>query len=798
VIFATHFTDFGRRHVKALGLSWAVLPQAAISYMIYISEGGGSPYYAGLNLMILGAAVLLPWTVVETLFICAATLVFYLAACFFHQGTPVDTSILYNNLYFLVLTAVICVVSSHYISRSRFEDFRLRHELDASNTDLAESYKQLAEMDRLKSEFFANVSHEFRTPLTLIVSPIEDLLRDADRLPAPVKQSLEIARQNSLRLLKLINDLLEIVRLEEGRGDVRPEPLDLGAFVPGLVDSMRGLAEAKGLDLLLEGQDEALVVEADPGSLEKVILNILSNAVKFTPSGGRITTRWRREDGTAVVEIEDTGIGIAAADLPFVFDRFRQADGSSTRKYQGVGIGLALAHELVLKHGGDLKIHSRPGSGTTLRMELSVSSKAAPSAGPAEAGTTEEDRLAAVYHAADRFVLAYEDDVSEYDSPAKAEGIPSVLIVDDEPDMRRFLASLLSDRYRTLQAADGETGLTVARERKPDLVLLDLMLPGMDGLAVCRALKDDPATKDIKILLLTARGDEESKITALESGAEDFLMKPFSSVEVKTRLANLLRTAELESDLRERNQDLESALTRLKEAEAQLVESEKMNALGNLAAGLLHEINNPLNFTMTALTVAKDSVPKSDTSLHETLGDIGEGMSRIRDIVSDLRTFASPSQESLRGRFDIMAALNSALRLAAHEVKDVTVERELATAAPVVGSRTQVTHLLMNLLVNSAKAVKGVSSRRRPLVRIAAARRDGKLRVSVWDNGVGIKAADLPKIFDPFFTTRPVGEGMGLGLSICHTIVRNHGGTIIAQSEEGEWTEVAFDLPLAS
>jgi len=307
----------------------------------------------------------------------------------------------------------------------------------------------------------------------------------------------------------------------------------------------------------------------------------------------------------------------------------------------------------------------------------------------------------------------------------------------------------------------------------------------------------DPETARARVVLLTARTDEASKIAALERGADDFLTKPFSLAEVRTRLANLLKAADLEDSLRARNAELQEAMAKVQAAEVQLVQSEKMNALGKLSAGLLHEINNPLNFTLTAIQIARDTTPESEADLHDTLKDIEEGMTRIRDIVSDLRTFAYPSKDGRYEPLDVPDVVRTALHLTAHELKDVRVEQGEVDGVPVLANKTQLTHVLLNLLVNSAEAVRRAGNGRSPLIRVRARRDGGRVRIGVWDNGEGIRPEDLPRVFDPFFTTRDVGKGMGLGLSICHTIVSNHGGEIIARSEPGQWTEVTFDLPAA-
>ena len=801
-------TPLGKRHIGIAGTWWLAVPALSICWMIYASEGAVSPYYAGLNLVLLASSLLMPFTMREAAAFCVFVLASYSTACLLHalhppatavhNGSGSSVGILFNNLYFLALNSVVCVTACHYSSRRRYEDFRLRHELDGRNHELDESYQRLSQLDRLKSAFFANISHELRTPLTLIISPIEDLLRGAAALSEHARECLETARQNALRLLKLISDLLDIVRLEEGRAQLHKELMDLSVFVPAMADSVKHLATVKGLTLKTDFPSGPLVVSADPAGLEKIVLNILTNAIKFTPQSGSISVRCQREEKLAVVEIEDTGIGIPEQSLPHIFDRFHQVDGSSTRKYQGVGIGLALARDLVQQHGGRLSAKSQVGRGTTFRIELPAEEAVIATAKPSESAAA--DPIAKIYKAANRAVTLSIDQAVAADESGAGEHL--VLVVDDEPDMRRFLVGAVAKDHRAIQAGDGPSGLELARQKRPDLVLLDLMLPGMDGLDVCGAIKSDAATKSTKVVLLTARTDEQSKITALERGADDFMTKPFSTTELQTRLRNLLRAAELEEQLRTHNEKLQATLKKLQETEVQLVQSEKMNALGKLSAGLLHEINNPLNFTFMALQVAEQEAGENE-SLKETLKDIDQGMSRIRGVISDLRAFAHPSELAHKAPFDLNEVLTSALQLTAHELGQFPVERQGLDQVKALGMKTQVVHVFMNLLMNSADALKAKAAKSPdssadgpPRIVVSCAPRGDRLAVSVRDNGVGVRKEDLPRLLEPFFTTKQVGQGMGLGLSICHTIVKNHGGEITINSEEGKWTEVTFDLPV--
>ena len=535
---------------------------------------------------------------------------------------------------------------------------------------------------------------------------------------------MTVVRGNGLRLLQLIDDLLEIIRSEEGRLRLACRPVRLHEFLMGLVDSARELIRRRQLHLELVPGDHEITVWGDTRRLEKVFLNLLTNAVKFTPPGGTITVRWWESDGQARIEVQDTGIGIAASELPFIFDRFRQAQASMTRPYSGLGLGLALAKELVEEHHGALTVTSRPGHGSSFVVSLDVMADAAESLVELDAASDRAEPNVDEFEPAwgPPSMATLSPWIEQATGAATPPAVPAVaaasdgsdrrrvLIVDDEPDMRRFLAGLLADEYQVTQAADGPSGQKIAATIHPDLMVVDHMMPAMTGVELCHHIRASREMEHVKLLMLTARVDERARIDALEAGVDDFITKPFSSVELTTRIRNLLRTASLQSDLRRQNWELTAALEQLKKTELQLVHSEKINALGTLAAGLLHELGNPLNYVMMATETLSQSLPTANDDVREIMQDVFEGLQRIAAIVADLRAFAYPQQSDLKEPFEIRQAVESALRFTAHELRDIQVTTHGINGEKVVGSRNHITHVLVNLLVNSGRAV----SRRQP------------------------------------------------------------------------------------
>ncbi|HEX7383577.1 MAG TPA: ATP-binding protein [Burkholderiaceae bacterium] len=421
----------------------------------------------------------------------------------------------------------------------------------------------LAEIDRAKTAFFTNVSHEFRTPLALMLGPLADLAeRDVD--PEARAALLDTARRNAGRLLKLVNTLLDFARVEGGRADARFEPTDLARLCAELASNFRAACERAGLQLVVDCPPLPEPVWVDRELWEKVVLNLLSNAFKFTHAGS-ITVRLRALEGRAELAVADTGTGIAADDLPRLFNRFQRLEATRGRSFEGSGIGLALAAELVKLHGGTIRVDSEPGRGSTFTVSLPLGQAhlpadrlrpAAPGGAAMQAGPYVEEAL--------RWLPPQGDAAAEAPG-APAADAPTVLVADDNRDLREYLEHLLgSAGWRVTSVADGAAALRAVREHRPDLVLADVMMPTLDGFGLLAALRADDATRSLPVILLSARAGEEARIEGLAAGADDYLVKPFAAAELRARVAAHLAAArvraEAEARVRASEQQLRLAL----------------------------------------------------------------------------------------------------------------------------------------------------------------------------------------------------------------------------------------------
>lgn len=399
-----------------------------------------------------------------------------------------------------------------------------------------EQAKQILQNEKLKDRFFANLSHEFRTPLTVILGPLKDALQDhksADK-KAVKTELLRLMYKNGQHLLELINQLLDLSKIDAGQIHLDLKTVDLAEFIPEKVRAYVPLAESRQVNLEWSCDDNPLFVELDPTQGERVIGNLVSNAIKFTPKGGTVSVSVSKIPANRIqVTVKDTGIGIPREELPHIFDRFYQVAHADDMEQPGTGIGLSLAKEIVELHGGSIHVESETGKGSkfiiTLNQTTDDSKEISEPVGDEAPGKRAE--FVDVTDA-----LEWEDE-PEVQAAADA---PSVLLVDDNPDILAYLSPYLSRRYKVCARERSSEALELIRENHIDLVISDVMMPKPDGFELCRIIKETPELNHIPVILLTAQASEESRIEGLELGADDYISKPFSATELMVRVENLI------------------------------------------------------------------------------------------------------------------------------------------------------------------------------------------------------------------------------------------------------------------
>ena len=462
-------------------------------------------------------------------------------------------------------------------TRAVDEDYQAFFELVASNLAMAiqngraaeeetRRANELAELDRAKTAFFSNVSHEFRTPLTLMLGPLEEALKDSTELSSAQLNRIETAHRNSLRLLKLVNSLLDFSRIESGRVKASYVPTDLAELTAELASNFRSLIESAGLDFVVDCNPLPQPVYVDHEMWEKIVLNLLSNAFKFTFEG-RISVRLSASAEAAILTIADSGTGIPELELPKIFERFHRIEGARGRTYEGTGIGLALIQELVKLHGGQVGVTSRPGAGSTFTVSIPFGYAHLPASQITDAtARAEMARKRTEAYTSEALTWLTDDlSVSPHDAAAGAneqtKSTARILLAEDNADMREYVARILGDRYHLVTVADGQAALHEARRMRPDLILSDVMMPKLDGFGLLNALRVDPTTLNIPVIMLSARAGEEARSEGMEAGADDYLVKPFSARELLSRIGAHLKLAKARQEANEQSTLLLESIT---------------------------------------------------------------------------------------------------------------------------------------------------------------------------------------------------------------------------------------------
>jgi signal transduction histidine kinase len=638
--------------------------------------------------------------------------------------------------------------------------------------------EQLAELDRAKTAFFSNVSHELRTPLTLILGPLEDALGDSPR--ALRDESLESVHRNALRLLRLVNSLLDFSRVEAGRLESRYQATDLSVLTGGLAGSFQSLVESAGLKLRVDCPPLPEPVYVDRSQWEKIVLNLLSNAFKFT-FAGEITVRLRAKDGHVELSVKDTGTGIPAEALPKIFDRFHRVDGARSRSFEGTGIGLALVRELVAQHGGAVRVESAVDQGTEFVVTIPMGSDHLAKERVSAAGDLVANAIGATPFLLEATQWAPEERRGPADEAPRSRSAARLLIADDNADMRAYLVKLLAPRWTVDAVGDGQAALESVLESPPDLLISDVMMPKMDGIALLRALRANPKTRTIPILLLSARAGEEALVSGLDTGADDYLVKPFSARELVTRIQTHLELART-------RRAAESAATELAETRAALLaDLERKNAdLEAFSYSVSHDLRAPLrSVDGFSNALLEEHVHQLDATGQGYLRRVLEAAKRMNALIDDLIELSRVTNAELQLQAVDLTRVGAriARRLAmAYPTRDVAWTVDEGLVADVDPRLAEI--LLENLLGNAWKFTGKTPS---PRVTLGAEERDGARVFSVKDNGAGFDEAYASRLFAPFQRLHSAAEfpGTGIGLATVRRIVERHGGRVWAEAKVG-------------
>ncbi len=656
-------------------------------------------------------------------------------------------------------------------------------ELDEANPELRRANGRLAELDRAKTVFFSDISHEFRTPLTLLLGPLQDLLDDPG-LPPVHWERLALMRQSALRLLRLVNALLEFAQIEAGRLQARYAPTDLGTFTAELAEMFRPIIERAGLALEVDCPPISEPAWVDRTMWEKIVSNLLSNAFKFTVAG-RIGVRLGEDGRGHVLSVSDTGTGIPPDERPRIFERFHRVQGGRARTHEGTGIGLSLVQELVKLHGGSVGVDSEVDAGTTFTIVV-----------PRGAGHVSADARVAADGRGEPggFAGALADEVSRWlpvedgaqckQQAATASGptasdLPRILVVDDNRDLRAYTSRILAERYAVDQAADGAAALEAVKLDPPDLILSDVMMPRLDGLGLIRELRADPATRSIPIVLLSARAGEDAAVEGLDAGADDYLAKPFSARELLARVRTNLELARMRRQL--------------------VVELERKNKeLDAFSYSVSHDLRAPLrSIDGFSQAILEDQADRLDDRGRDYLRRVRAAAQRMAALIDDLLELSRVSRhEMVRRPVDLTRLAEEVTAELRRADPERRVEVHIQSDLEVDGDRQLLRVALENLLGNAWKFTARTAM---PLIEVGAEGRDGEPVHYVRDNGAGFDMQYVDKLFRPFQRLHGVNEfpGTGIGLATVHRIVDRHGGRVWAEGGLGRGATVHFTLPPA-
>jgi signal transduction histidine kinase len=644
----------------------------------------------------------------------------------------------------------------------------------------------LAAIDRAKTAFFTNISHEFRTPLTLMLGPVEEILERSAEIPPHDRELLEVAHRNMLRLQKLVNALLDFSRIESGRAQASYHRTDLADLTAELASGFESAIDRAGLRFHVDVEPLAAQYWIDREMWEKIVLNLLSNAFKFTLDG-EIEVRLREDARGATLTVRDTGSGIPENELPRLFERFHRVEGTRRRSQEGTGIGLALVQELVNLHGGTIEVSSREGEGTSFHITIPAGTTHLP---PDRVDTARESastpaRIVSYVGEAMQWLGAGDE---SRETASTAEPGSRVVIADDNADMRGYVTRLLERRHEVIGCADGREALEEIRRSRPNLLLADIMMPEMDGFELLHAIRADPELRTLPVILLSARAGEEARVEGMDAGADDYLVKPFSARELVARVdAHLM----LERLRRQAEDALRHSAQALRDAD---------RLKDEFLATLSHELRTPLTAILgwsQMIRLGRIDPDELKTAI-EAITRSAKVQSQLIEDVLDVSRITTGKMRLDRKSASLREVVESAVETVRPAADAKAIDLHL-DVAPEVGilmmDPDRMRQVMWNLVSN---AIKFTPPRGR--VDVTVRQNEEQAIVQIRDTGPGIAASFLPHLFERFrqadSSTRRSHAGLGLGLTLAKDLTELHGGRIEVESEPGHGATFTVVLPV--
>lgn len=673
-------------------------------------------------------------------------------------------------------------------SKVEAEIMRTTHEVKEANRDIKEYNEnlidlnaKLKELDKLKTEFFSNVSHEFRTPLTLMLGPLEDLLAN---LPQNTEmfEKVGIAHRNALRLLKLVNSLLDFSRFEAGRAKAVFHPVNISTVTKEVASHFDSAASKSAIRLEINCPPMPQMIYLDLDAYEKILLNIISNAFKHTFEGSiSINLNWL---GNGVeLTVSDTGIGIPADHIEHIFKRFHRVPNAKSRTHEGSGIGLSLVQELVKLHQGEIRVSSILNQGTTLTLFFLAGNQHLPQEQIGSRDPASNPNLVQPFF---QEVMQWLEASASNANPINTQesGKPSILLADDNHDMRNYIYHLLNPHYHVIIATNGQDALEQARIHHPDLILSDVMMPCMTGVELAQHIRKDPKLKLVPLILLSARAGSEAKVEGLQTGADDYLVKPFTAQELLIKIKT--------------NLELQ---TMRHEAQSQMAKAAQLK--DQFISNMSHELRTPLNAIIGySEMIGKGMVDSEETKLEfvENIRAAGRHLLLLINDMLDLSKIEAGKFKLNIKAIDVklfVADLKSMLNELAAK-NNVSLHFDISDdVTSMMADPVRLKQIMINLLNNAIKFNKENGS---VAVNLTKNQDNTQVCCQISDTGIGIPKDKINDLFTEFFqvdsSNSRMYEGTGLGLALTKKLVNLHGGEISVQSEEGKGSTFIFTLPL--